>query len=190
MHGGTEWALPYNVLLSNSEVAVTMWVFKHSWFSTFTKDKGVRSSLKMKAWTLVHYFKEHWTWCARQTPGAGPSTCRSTDYAPPLCCEHINSHLYLHKIRHSQWSCPSPAVLLWYLVLVLPAKSLSEFTFIVCVQGEREKVLCKRCLSYLGDVMITKGQRLYTTILEKTVLQFVAPTTLSYYTTLPLLHTS
>ena len=111
MHGGTEWALPCNVLLSNSEVAVTMWVFKHSWFSTFTKDKGVRSSLKIKAWTLVHYFREHWTWCARQTPGARPSTCRNTDYALPLCCEHTKSHLYLHKIRHSQWSCPSQLIL-------------------------------------------------------------------------------
>ena len=46
---------------------------------------------------------------ARQTPGAGPSTRRSTDYAPPLWCGHPKSHLYLSGIRHSQWSCPSPA---------------------------------------------------------------------------------
>ena len=29
---------------------------------------------------------------ARQTSGAGPSTRRSTDYAPPLCCGHPKSH--------------------------------------------------------------------------------------------------
>ena len=46
---------------------------------------------------------------ARQTPGAGPSIRRSTDYVPPLWCGHPKSHLYLRGIRHSQWSCPSPA---------------------------------------------------------------------------------
>ena len=81
---------------------------------------------------------------------------------------------------------PHSCMVVWLYCL----QTHSEFTSIVCVQGEREKVLCKRCLSYLGDVMITKGQRLYTTILVETIHQFVAPTTLSYYTTLPLLHTS
>ena len=46
---------------------------------------------------------------ARQTPGAGPSTCRSTDYAPPLWCGHPKSHMYLSGIGQSQWSCPSPS---------------------------------------------------------------------------------
>ena len=38
----------------------------------------------------------------RQTPEAGPSTRRSTDYTPPLWCGHLKSHLYLSEIRHSQ----------------------------------------------------------------------------------------
>ena len=37
------------------------------------------------------------------------TTCRSSDYAPPLWCGHPKSHLYLSGIRHSQCSCPSPA---------------------------------------------------------------------------------
>ena len=45
----------------------------------------------------------------RQTPGAWPSTCRSTDYAPPLWCGHLKSHLYPSGIGQRQWSCPSPA---------------------------------------------------------------------------------
>ena len=44
-----------------------------------------------------------------KTPGAGPSTHRSTEYAPPLWCGHLKSHMYPSGIRHNQWSCPSPA---------------------------------------------------------------------------------
>ena len=50
------------------------------------------------------------TWpSARQTPGAGSSTHRSTDYAPPLRCGHLKFHLHLSGIGQSQWSCPSPS---------------------------------------------------------------------------------
>ena len=53
----------------------------------------------------------------RQTPEAGPSTHRSTDYAPPLWCGHPKSHLYLSGVRHSEWLQPKPGfqftILLW-----------------------------------------------------------------------------